>query len=88
MKSSACFGRPITLVVVGLILWLAVGLNTDIANIDLIGQILVGAGVAWFLIELVRGISGNKVATSERIAVVDDRGHEQVVRRDSESDLA
>lgn len=56
----------IILLVIGAILAFAVGLTTDVANIQLIGYILMGAGLLALLIGLVQGGGGSNTITTKR----------------------
>lgn len=58
----------IGLLVVGAILAFAIGLSTDIANIQLIGYIMMGAGLLALIIGMVQGgnVGGNKITTKRQ----------------------
>lgn len=76
-------GTGIVLFVIGAILTFALNIDVGWANLDLIGYILMGAGVVVFLISLVLVL--RKRSTVETVRHVDG-GAERVVERETRSD--
>jgi hypothetical protein len=60
-------GPPITLIAIGLILWLAVNATIAGISIQTIGLILFLIGVVWMVIELAFNRPRRAVATRERV---------------------
>ncbi|QKJ19535.1 DUF6458 family protein [Microbacterium hominis] len=73
-------GTGIVLFVIGAILAFAVNVETEWVNLDLIGYILMGAGVVVFLIGIVLMARRRQTETVERTAV-DPASNERVTRR-------
>lgn len=76
-------GTGIFLFVVGAIVAFALNVEVAWANLDLIGYLLMGAGVVVFLISLVLVLK--KRSTSETVRHV-DAGGEQVTQRETRTD--
>ncbi len=76
-------GSGIALVVIGAILTFAVNLENAWVDLDLIGYILMGAGVVVFLISLVLVL--RKRSSVETVRHVDNSG-ERVTERETRSD--
>jgi tetrahydromethanopterin S-methyltransferase subunit E len=68
-KLMADAGPPLTLIALGLILWLAVDATLAGISIQLIGVILFVVGVAWLVIEIVQS---RAIAPRRRAVVVRD----------------
>lgn len=77
-------GSGIFLFVVGAILTFALNVQVDWANLDLIGYLLMGAGVIVFLISLV--LVMKKRSSMSTVRHVDNAGGEQVTQRETRSD--
>jgi hypothetical protein len=74
-------GTGIALFVIGAILAFAVNVDTGgFVNLDLIGYILMGAGVVVFLISLIMVMRSRRTETVARTSV-DPANGEQVTRR-------
>ncbi len=76
-------GGPLTLVVIGLILALAVTSNLEGLNLNVVGWIVAGAGVVWFVLDLTlnRPVT-TEVVEEARGKDVDGRDITQRVRRE------
>jgi membrane-bound ClpP family serine protease len=79
-------GSGIFLFVVGAILTFALNVQVEWANLDLIGYLLMGAGVVVFLISLVMVM--RKRSTTSTVRHVDSAGGERVTQREDRSDPA
>lgn len=77
-------GSGIFLFVVGAILAFAINVQVDWANLDLIGYLLMGAGVVVFLISLV--LVMRKRSSVETVRHIDSAGGEQVTQHETRSD--
>ena len=79
-------GSGIFLFVVGAILAFAINVQVEWVNLDLIGYLLMGAGVVVFLISLVMVM--RKRSSTSTVRQVDGAGGERVTQRESRSDPA
>ena len=77
-------GTGIALFVLGAILTFALNIDVSWANLDLIGYILMGAGVVVFLVSLVLVL--RKRSSVETIRHTGD-GSDRVTQRESRSDV-
>ena len=76
-------GSGIFLFVVGAILTFALNIETSVINLDLVGYILMGAGVVVFLISLVLVLrKRSSVSTVREVG----GGQERVTQRETRSD--
>lgn len=76
-------GGPLTLVVIGLILALAVTSNLRGLNLNVVGWIVAGAGVVWFVLDYTLNRPATTEVTEEsRGKDVDGRDITQRVRRE------
>lgn len=73
-------GTGIALFVIGAILTFAVNVETSVINLDLIGYILMGAGLVIFIIGLVLATRKRQSVTTVRSAV-DPASGEHVAQR-------
>lgn len=80
--NNARIGGPIAVMVLGAIVYFALNVNTQYANLKLIGLIAIAAGAVWLLLELLTKRRKPVEATSRQV-VDDGRGGQHVV--DSES---
>jgi membrane-bound ClpP family serine protease len=78
-------GGGIALFVIGAILTFALNFEIEWIDLDLVGYILMGAGVVVFVIGLVLMSRRRRSATTTRSAV-DPASGERVTRRTNESD--
>ena len=78
-------GGGIALIVIGAILVFALNFQLDWIDLDLVGYILMGAGLLILIIGLVLLLRRRQSVTTTRSAV-DPANGEQVTRRTSESD--
>ncbi|HOB04849.1 MAG TPA: DUF6458 family protein [Propionibacteriaceae bacterium] len=69
---TARIGGPIALIAVGLILAFGVNIAIKGANLDTIGYILAGAGVAWLIFELIA--NGRRTARTVESTTVQNPG--------------
>jgi hypothetical protein len=76
-------GSGIFLFVVGAILAFAINVQVDWANLDMIGYLLMGAGVVVFLVSLV--LVMRKRSSTETVRHVDSAGGERVTQRENRS---
>ncbi|MCU1546901.1 MAG: hypothetical protein JWP30_2001 [Homoserinimonas sp.] len=77
-------GTGIFLFVVGAIITFALNFEVQFVNLDLIGYLLMGAGIVIFIISLIMVMK--KRGTSETVRSVDNAGGERVTRRETRSD--
>lgn len=72
MQSNIRMGGPIALIVVGAILYFALGIK-ELAefNLTVVGVILGAAGVIWLLLELVTKARGKNTTATTRTQVAD-----------------
>ena len=77
-------GTGIFLFVVGAVLAFALNVETSVIDLDLVGYLLMGAGLLVFIISLV--MMTRKRSTVETVRSVDNRGAEQVTQRERRSD--
>ena len=77
-------GTGIFLFVVGAIVTFALNFDVGWANLDLIGYLLMGAGVVVFIISLVLVLK--KRSSIETVRHVDGSGGEQVTEHETKSD--
>lgn len=77
-------GSGIFLFVVGAIIAFALNVQVEWANLDLIGYLLMGAGIVVFLISLVMVMK--KRSSTETVRHVDSGGGERVTQRENRSD--
>lgn len=73
------------LFVIGAVLTFALNIEVDWINLDLVGYLLMGAGLIVFIIGLVLVARKRQSVTTQRTAV-DPASGESVTRRSSESD--
>lgn len=68
--------------VIGAILYFAVTVDVAGISLDMVGVILMVAAAIWFVLELVRGMTGDRVQSSTRIQNPDGtvQRHETDVR--------
>lgn len=83
MSRSARIGGPIALAVIGAILYFAVANMVEQVDLKMIGLILMIAGAAWLVVELVVNRRRSAV-TSERTAVRDPNAPGGVVESERE----
>ena len=76
-------GTGIVLFVIGAILTFALNFETDVVNLDLIGWILMGAGLVVFLISLVLML--RKRSSVETVRHVGD-GQDRLTQRETRTD--
>jgi len=76
-------GLGIFLFVVGAILTFALNVQTDVINLDLVGYLLMGAGVVVTIIGIVLMTRKRQTTVTER--TVDGQGRERVSERSSSS---
>lgn len=76
-------GTGIVLFVIGAILTFAVNVNVTWANLDLVGYILMGAGIVVFIISLILVL--RKRSTMETVRHVDNTG-ERITEHETRSD--
>jgi len=74
-------GTGIFLFVVGAILAFALNFETEFINLDLVGYLLMGAGVVVFIISLIFTLRRNSTTTETRTGY--GANGEQVTRRDT-----
>lgn len=79
-------GSGIFLFVIGAILTFALNVETSVINLDLVGYILMGAGVLVFLISLFMTMRRRSVSTETRTAV-DPNSGQRVTRSDTNDTL-
>ncbi len=79
-------GGGIALIVIGAILTFAINVETEFVNLDLIGYILMGAGVVVLLIGIV--LLARKRQSVSTTRTVDSAGGEQVTERRTSTDDA
>ncbi|CAN5281307.1 hypothetical protein BH09ACT1_BH09ACT1_09470 [soil metagenome] len=79
-------GTGIFLFVVGAILTFALNITTTVIDLDLVGYILMGAGVVVFVISLVLVLRRRSTVTTSSTAVDPNRG-ERIERRETRGDL-
>lgn len=79
-------GSGIVLFVIGAILAFALNFDTPGVDLDLIGYILMGAGIVVFLISLV--LVMRKRTSSETVRHLDSRGGERVTEHETRSDAS
>lgn len=77
-------GSGIGLFVVGAILAFAVNIETGVVDLDLIGYILMGAGLVIFIIGLVL-MTRRRQSTATTRSAVDPASGEQVTRRTTDT---
>lgn len=77
-------GTGIVLFVIGAILAFAVNVDVQWVNLDLIGYILMGAGVIVFLIGIILMVRKRQTVSTTR--TVDSAGGERVTERRTASD--
>lgn len=63
----------IILGVIGAILYFAVSVDTEGVSLDMVGVILMIAAAIWFLIELIRGFTGDRTRSVSTVRDAD--GH-------------
>jgi membrane-bound ClpP family serine protease len=85
MENSMSIGSGIALFVIGAILTFALNFEVEWINLDLVGYILMGAGVVIFIIGIVL-MTRRRQAVSTTRSAVDPASGEQVTRRTSQSD--
>lgn len=79
-------GSGIALFVIGAILAFAVNIDTGgFVNLDLIGYILMGAGVVVFLISLILMLRRRSTVSTSRTAVDPANGEQITTRRTTDS---
>ena len=83
MGRTARIGGPIAIVVIGAILYFAISDMVEGVDLTMIGLILMVAGAAWLLIELIVNRRRSAV-TSERTAVRDPNAPGGVTRTERE----
>ncbi|GAB2700683.1 nitrate reductase gamma subunit [Microbacterium marinum] len=76
-------GTGIVLFVIGAILAFAINVDVDFVNLDLIGYILMGAGVVVFLIGIV--LLMKRRSTESTVRTVDPVAGERVTRSETRS---
>jgi hypothetical protein len=79
-------GTGIFLFVVGAILAFAVNITVSWINLDLVGYLLMGAGVVVFLISLVMVMRKRSSVSTTRTAV-DPAGNEKITSQETRGDL-
>jgi hypothetical protein len=79
-------GTGIFLFVVGAILAFALNVQLTWINLDLVGYLLMGAGVVVFIISLIFVLRRRSTVSTTRTGV-DAAGSERVVQRETKSDL-
>lgn len=75
-------GGPLTLVVIGLILALAITSNIQGINLNVIGWIVAGAGVVWFVLDYTLNRSGTTEVVESRGRDAEGREITQRVRKE------
>lgn len=79
-------GSGIFLFVVGAILAFAINVQVSWINLDLVGYLLMGAGIVIFLISLILVVRKRQSVSTTRTAV-DSTGNETVVQRETRDDV-
>ncbi len=79
-------GSGIFLFVVGAILAFAINVQVSWINLDLVGYLLMGAGIVIFLISLILVVRKRQSVSTTRTAV-DSTGNEKVVQRETRDDV-
>ncbi|HAM25773.1 MAG TPA: hypothetical protein DCP11_03490 [Microbacteriaceae bacterium] len=79
-------GTGIFLFVVGAIVAFALNFQVSWVNLDLVGYLLMGAGVVVFIISLVLVLRKRKTLTTTRTAV-DPKGGDEVVEHETKGDV-
>jgi hypothetical protein len=79
-------GTGIFLFVAGAIIAFALNFQVSWVNLDLVGYLLMGAGVVVFIISLVLVLRKRQTITTTRTAVDPDRA-EQVVQHETKGDV-
>ena len=69
----ADFGPPLTLIAIGLVLWLAVTATVAGISIQTIGLILFVVGVLWLVVEAIQARSTTRAAVVEEPVVYRER---------------
>lgn len=77
-------GTGIVLFVLGAIVAFALNLQVDWADLDMIGYLLMGAGVVVFLISLI--LTMRRRSSVETVRHVDAAGGQRVTQRESRTD--
>ncbi|MET4781634.1 DUF6458 family protein [Glaciihabitans sp. UYNi722] len=79
-------GTGIFLFVVGAILTFAVNVDVPWINLDIVGYLLMGAGVLVFLISLIMMLRRRQTVSTTRTAV-DPTGNERVTEKETKGDV-
>jgi hypothetical protein len=79
-------GTGIFLFVVGAILAFAINIQQTVVNLDIVGYLLMGAGVVVFIISLIFMLRRRSSVSTTRTGV-DATGQERVVQRETKSDI-
>ena len=69
----ADFGPPLTLIAIGLVLWLAVTATIGGISIQTIGLILFIVGVLWLIVEAIQARSARATVVEEPVVYRDRR---------------
>jgi membrane-bound ClpP family serine protease len=79
-------GTGIFLFVVGAILAFAINVSVSWVNLDLVGYLLMGAGVVVFVISLIMVLRRRSTVSTTRSAV-DPSGNERVTSQETKGDV-
>lgn len=73
-RPAASFGGPIFVIVLGAIVAFALNINISGVDDNLLGFILMGAGAAWLVFELMTNGRRSSLSTSDRVVTDDGTG--------------